>query len=125
MKTNITYTCDYCGKIFDDEDECRKHEVKEFAQRVENKVMYFDCNGKRLSTDVSPNFIDYFWAVNETAFEYVDDYFDSCGYSRPSIDTPYKKGDFYYDGDIWRNVEELKNQLIEIQEVFKNCGITK
>lgn len=124
MKTNITYICDYCGKIFNDEDECREHERTELAKQVDNAVMYFDYNGERLSIDATPGIIDYFWVKDETAFEYVNDYFGKCGYACPSVDTPYRKGDFFYDGNNWQNVEELRNHLIEVQEIFKNCGVT-
>ena len=121
MKIETLYICDYCGTVFDDEDECREHEELELAEQVKGKVRYFDYTGKELSATADPANIDYFWVADMDAFSYVDNYFCECGYAKPSLDTPYRKGDFYYDGDIWRNVEELRNHLIEIQEVFKHC----
>ncbi len=122
MKIEMLYICDYCGTIFDNEEDCREHEELEFAKRVNGKVRYFDINGKELSITANPDKINYFWVADENAFEYVNNYFSECGYCRPSIDTLYRKGDFYYNGSIWQNVEELRNLFIEIQEVFKNCN---
>lgn len=121
MKINTTYTCEYCGKAFDDINECLLHERKELEKQVDNKVMYFDCDGKRLPIDASPNLIDYFWVADEVAFNYVNVYFSECGFSRPRLDTSRCEGGFYYENDLWQNVEELREHLNEIEKIFKDC----
>lgn len=121
MTTETLYICDHCGAVFDNEDECQEHEELELAERVNGKVKYFDCCGNELSITANPADIDYFWVADENTFEYVENYFHEYGYAAPGLDTVYRKGDFYYNGDTWRNVEELRDFLIEIQEIFKNC----
>lgn len=121
MRTETLYICDYCGATFDNEEDCQEHEELELAERVNGKIRYFDYAGKELPITANPANIDYFWVADGNAFEYVDNYFCECDYAAPGLDTMYRKGNFYYDGDVWKNVEELRNYLIEIQHIFKNC----
>lgn len=37
-----TYRCDVCGKDFDDEDDCRKHEMEHKTTKLKNAVVIMD-----------------------------------------------------------------------------------
>lgn len=40
MTTIEKYVCDLCGKTFDDEDECEKHEILEKIGKYSNNVVF-------------------------------------------------------------------------------------
>ena len=46
MTTITKYVCDLCGKTFDDEDECEKHEIWEKISKYSNSVIFFDRDKK-------------------------------------------------------------------------------
>lgn len=46
-----TYRCDVCGKDFDDEDDCRKHEIEHKTTKLKNAVVIMDDDGEILSLD--------------------------------------------------------------------------
>lgn len=122
MLIKKTYTCEYCGKTFDDIDECRQHEADELFRRVENKIVYLDHRGMPLSVlNCCPEDIFYFWVADEEAFDCVNKYFLDWHYDRPSRDTPYCEGYFYYDEESWHNIKELEDKIREIQKIFKDA----
>lgn len=114
-----SYICEYCGKQFANEEECQEHETQEKIKDVKDKIKYFNCEGGQLPLTASPSDIDYFWAMDEQAFEFVNNYFYECGYDKPLITTNYRKGEFYYDSDgSWYNVDDLRDRQNEILNVF-------
>lgn len=40
MTENTTYICDYCGKVFDDEDNCFQHEWEHKFEPLKNRVKF-------------------------------------------------------------------------------------
>lgn len=118
MRTETIYICDYCGKTFDDYEECCIHEMEESAKEL-NGVKFFDDNGKRLPPNIDPEKIYYIELTAENA-KAVDKYFKKNGYNPPSeeVDTRFG-GQFYWIDDEWRNVEYLRKMLAEIEEVFR------
>ena len=40
MTENTTYICDYCGKVFDDEDDCYRHEWEHKFELLKNRVKF-------------------------------------------------------------------------------------
>lgn len=115
MKEKIIYICDYCRKEFESESKYYRHKRAE----VSDKIKYFAADGKPLPYDASPDFIEYFWATDIEALDMVDNYFEKYGYGKPSDDTCYTKGYFYYDGENWKNVEELRKKLKYIEDIFQ------
>ena len=41
MTTITKYVCDLCGEVFDDEEECAKHEILEKIGKYSNDVVFF------------------------------------------------------------------------------------
>ena len=40
MTENTTYICDYCGKVFNDEDDCYRHEWEHKFELLKNSVKF-------------------------------------------------------------------------------------
>ena len=40
MTKNTTYTCDYCGKVFDDCDDCFQHEWEHIFELFKNRIKF-------------------------------------------------------------------------------------
>ena len=40
MTENTTYICDYCGKVFDDDDDCYRHEWEHKFELLKNRVKF-------------------------------------------------------------------------------------
>lgn len=119
MIIKTSYICEYCGEQFTNEEECQEHEVQEKVKDVKDKIKYFNCEGSKLPLTASPSDIDYFWAMDEQAFEFVNNYFYECGYDKPLITTNYRTGEFYYEDDgCWYNVDDLKDKQNKILNVF-------
>lgn len=50
MTEIYTYRCDICGKIFDYENDCYKHEMEHKAAGLENSVVMMDSDKKNSSS---------------------------------------------------------------------------
>lgn len=44
MTTITKYVCDLCGQVFDNEEECAKHEILEKTDKYSNNVIFFGWN---------------------------------------------------------------------------------
>ena len=40
MTENTTYICDYCGKVFDDGDDCYQHEWEHKFESIKNRIKF-------------------------------------------------------------------------------------
>ena len=40
MTENTTYICDYCGKVFDDDDDCYRHEWEHKFELLKNRIKF-------------------------------------------------------------------------------------
>lgn len=40
MTEHTTYICDYCGKVFDDDDDCYRHEWEHKFELLKNRVKF-------------------------------------------------------------------------------------
>lgn len=40
MTEHTTYICDYCGKVFDDDDDCYRHEWEHKFESLKNRVKF-------------------------------------------------------------------------------------
>lgn len=127
MTEKNIYTCDYCGKTFNEKDECEAHE---FAHKVKefNAHAKFYANGWLLdfdaeSVDPCDDFFERVDAIicddKETAKTINELYDENC------LDTPFSvylaKEQFfervYYDRDhgYWRDaddvIEDIENRF--------------
>ncbi len=82
-----TYKCEVCGKEFDDEDECLKHELKcKTTVGLEDSVVMMDSGRNILPLDNWKKAIDrvYFvYVANQEAADKLEDLFHEYNYSFP------------------------------------------
>lgn len=134
MTEITTYECDFCGQVFDDEEECVHHEWKcryEDLCKSENcePLKLFNLDGKEINGFNYPK-CDEIGAVEIHSYaqaQFINDYFDEMGYEVPikivmGLIDYY--GLWYYDPEYhygeWRSYEEV---LEDIQSIGKKFGV--
>ena len=126
-----TYRCDVCGKTFDDEDNCRKHEMEHNAAKLKGAVVMMDDGGEVLPLDDIHTAIERTHAIYVGCKEAADilcEMFDDEGYTTPieNIETSIQYPAFFiYDLDkyCWRNMRDLEeeyNRLLELKTTAEN-----
>ena len=131
MTEIYTYRCDICGKMFDDEDDCRKHEMEHNAAKLKDAVVMMDYQGKVLPLDDIYTAIERAYAIYVGCKEAADilwEMFDDEGYTTPieSIETSVQYPAFFiYDLDkyCWRDMRDLEeeyNRLLDLKTTAEN-----
>ena len=125
------YQCEVCGKEFNDEEDCRKHEMEHTASFIKNAVVMMDDGGEVLPLDDIRTAIDKCYAIyvgcNEAA-KIVWELFKDEGYETPieNIRTPVLYPAFFiYDQDNYRwlylnDLEKEYNRLLELKTTAEN-----
>lgn len=132
MTEIYTYRCDICGKTFDDEDDCRKHEMEHNAAKLKSAVVIMDDDREILSLDDMHTVIEKSYAIYVGCKEAADilwEMFDDEGYCTPieNIETPIQYPAFFiYDQEkyCWRymrDLEEEYNRLLELKTTAENA----
>ena len=131
MTEIYTYRCDICGKTFDDEDDCREHEMEHNAAKLKGAVVMMDYQGKVLPLDDIRTAIEKSYAIyvgcKETA-KMLWELFEDEGYTTPieDIRTPVLYPAFFiYDQDgyhwlYFNDLEEEYNRLLELKTTAEN-----
>ena len=125
------YQCEVCGKTFDDEDDCRKHEMEHTASFIKNAVVMMDNGGEVLPLDDIRTAIERAYAIYVGCKEAADilwKMFDDEGYTTPieNIETSIQYPAFFtYNQDkyCWRymrDLEEEYNRLLELKTTAEN-----
>lgn len=126
-----TYRCDVCGKTFDDEEDCRRHEMEHTASFIKNAVVMMDDGGEALPLDDIRTAIERAYAIyvgcNEAA-KMLWELFEDEGYCTPieDIKTSVQYPAFFvYDQDnyVWlyfNNLEEEYNRLLKLKTAAEN-----
>ena len=126
-----TYRCDICGKTFDDEYDCYKHEMEHNAAKLKGAVVMMDSLGEVLPLDDIRTAIEKSYAIyvgcNEAA-KMLWELFEDEGYATPieDIRTPILYPAFFiYDQDhyCWlylNDLEEEYNRLLELKTTAEN-----
>ena len=89
MTEIYTYRCDICGKTFDDEDDCLKHEMEHTASFIKNAVVMMDNGGEVLPLDDIRTAIDKCYAIYvgcKKAADILWELFEDGGYTTPIED---------------------------------------
>ena len=131
MTEIYTYRCDICGKTFDDEDDCRKHEMEHNAAKLKGAVVMMDPLGKVLPLDDIHTAIERTFAIyvgRKEAADILWEMFEDEGYSIPieNIETPIQYPAFFtYDQDKYswlymRDLEEEYNRLLKLKTTAEN-----
>lgn len=127
MTTITKYVCDICGEVFDDEEECAKHEILEKISKHSNDVIFFGWNKKVLSLDkIIDSLYDDVYGIyieDESAIPFVEEVFRFCEIITPwSADGGCNRkttGLYLYDEEhyYWYlpadKIEELKKEMKE------------
>lgn len=125
------YQCEVCGKEFNDEEDCRKHEMEHTASFIKNAVVMMNNGGEVLPLDDIRTAIDNCYAIyvgcNEAA-KMLWELFEDEGYTTPieNIRTPVLYPAFFiYDQDDYRwlyfnDLEEEYNRLLELKTTAEN-----
>ena len=127
MTKNITYICDYCGKVFDDDDECYRHEWEHKFEPLKNHVKFMkEKNCAFIELPLAYESIDectviYCDGTNE-AWNTLDGAFYMRGYYCVSKDIRADGHIFVYDHDAdkWFCLEEKSDYFAKFNaEVSK------
>ena len=125
------YQCEVCGKEFNDEEDCRRHEMEHTASFIKNAVVMMNNGGEVLPLDDIRTAIDNCYAIyvgcNEAA-KILWELFEDEGYTTPieDIRTPVLYPAFFiYDQDNYRwlyfnDLEEEYNRLLELKTTAEN-----
>lgn len=126
------YQCEVCGKEFNDEDDCLKHEMEHITAKLKGAVAMMDFLGKVLPLDDIHAAVERAYAVYIGCKEAADilwELFDSNGYCTPItyIGTPIQYPALFtydQDKDCWlymRDLEEEYNRLLELKTTAENA----
>ena len=121
MTENITYICDYCGKVFYDCDDCYQHEWEHKFESVKNRVKFMrEKNGVFIELPLACESagecnIIYCDGTDE-AWDIIEEAFDWRGYGYPAKDIRADGHIFVYDYDIdfWFCLEKKLSYFIEL-----------
>ena len=131
MTEIYTCRCDICGKTFDDEYECREHEMEHNAAKLKGAVVMMDSQERVLPLDDIHTAIERAYAIYVECKEAADilwEMFDDEGYNAPieSIETPIQYPAFFtYNQDKYswlymRDLEEEYNRLLKLKTTAEN-----
>ena len=126
------YQCEVCGKEFNDEEDCREHEMEHDAAKLKGAVVMLDPQGEVLSLDNINTAIDRTYAIYVGCKEAADilwEMFNNNGYCTPieDIETPVQYPAFFtYNQDeyCWRymrDLEEEYNRLLAMKITAENA----
>ena len=104
MTENTTYICDYCGKVFDDEDDCYRHEWEHKFELLKNRVKFMRVkNGVLIELPLACESIGECTIIycdgTDKAWDIIKDAFDWRRYGYPSKDIRADGHIFIYDYD--------------------------
>lgn len=120
-----TYRCDICGKDFDFEDDCRKHEMKHKTTGLENSVVMANSSRNVISLDDLEEAIDkayFIYIGNQEAANQLEEIFQEYGYTFPAEDAKEKVSYpalFAYqdNGMYWKCLQDVENEYNEFLAV--------
>lgn len=120
-----TYRCDICGKDFDFEDDCHKHEMEHKTAGLEKSVVMMNSSREVLLLDDWEKAIDraYFvFIANQEAANQLKELFYEYNYHFPAEDAQetvsYPALFAYQDnGMYWRSFQDVENEYNEFLAV--------
>ena len=125
------YQCEVCGKEFNDEEDCRKHEMEHNTAKLKGAVVMMDDGGEVLPLDDIHTAIERTYAIYVGCKEAADilwELFGDEGYTTPieDIRTPVLYPAFFiYDQDNYHwlylnDLEEEYNRLLKLKTTAEN-----
>lgn len=129
MKKNEKYICEFCGKEFDDEEECSAHEIQEKFNRTYQSAVFFGCKFNEISVEdildrVSD--IDAFQVFEENEIPLIKELFKEIGIYSPweyeGGELPERTGFYVWDYECDRWLMPAK-VIEKMNEVLKQFGV--
>lgn len=133
MTESTFYICDICGKSFETEEECLKHEQKErYGADIFEHVWAWDSKGKPLSFDAymfDPADAWYLLADTVQGRDFINGVFYDDGYERP-YDNDETRGlstlVYYNDGAYeWHSWEQLLQDTLKQRDQLQGYPLPK
>lgn len=121
-----TYRCDICGKDFNFEDDCRKHEMEHKTAGLETSIVIMNSSRKVLPLDDWERAINrayFIFIANQEAANQLKELFDEYGYGFPAEDaqeTVSYPALFAYQDDsraYWKSLQDVENEYNELLAV--------
>lgn len=119
-----TYECEYCGTRFDNEEDCREHEIARQFEEVRDEYRAFNEGGEQIELNTSNLEDVYFLEVSSVkAFDLLIDAFNDYSMSAnplesSTVENPpvmvYWNDSAYEWVDFTKKLEEVK----KVAEVF-------
>lgn len=121
MTENTTYICDYCGKVFDDGDECYRHEWEHKFESVKNRVKFMkEKNGVFIELPLACESVDECTVIycdgTDEAWNTLDEAFYWRGYYCVSKNIRAYGHLFVYDHDAgkWYCLEKKLDYFVKL-----------
>ena len=121
MTENTTYICDYCGKVFDDDDDCYRHEWEHKFESLKNRVKFMRVkDGVLIELPLACEFVDECTVIycdgTDEAWNTLDEAFYWEGYHCVSKNIRADGHFFVYERetDDWFCLEKKLNYFIEL-----------
>lgn len=116
-----SYRCDICGKTFDDENDCYKHEMEHKAAGLENSVVMMDSHRNVISLDDLENAIDkayFIYISNQEAANQLEEIFQEYSYAFPAEDAQEKVSypalfSYQIREMSWKSFQDVENEYNE------------
>ena len=123
------YICEFCGKEFDDEEECFAHEIQEKFYRTYQSTVFFGCKFNEISVEDildGVSNIDAFQVFEENEIPLIKELFKETGLCSPwkyeGGELPERTGLYVwdYEHDRWLMPAKV---IEEMNEVLKQYGV--
>lgn len=123
MKEVHYYQCECCGKTFEDEDECYRHELVEMADSSKFQAYEGDKPITWPWGSYEFEHIDAIRIEDVTAWDFLSDYIQyNLGYYSPMegllLPDTWPVVLYNSDGNLWVNVEEEINKAKNLKEKY-------
>ena len=123
MTENITYICDYCGEVFEDEDGCRNHEWGHKWELFKNKIKFMkEEDGVFIGLPLSIDSVDtcsvIYCSGSDEAWESIEEAFEYAGYYCVPHDIRTDGNFFIYDyeSESWFCLEKKMKYFVELSK---------
>ena len=102
MTEHTTYICDYCGKVFGNEDNCFRHEWEHKFELLKNRIKFMkEKNGVFIELPLACESADECTIIycdgTDEAWDIIEEAFDWRGYGYPAKDIRADGHIFIYD----------------------------
>ena len=121
MTEHTTYICDYCSKVFGNEDNCFQHEWEHKFELLKNRIKFMrEKNGVFIELPLTLKSVDECTAIycdgTDEAWNTLDEAFDYRGYVYPEEDIRADGHIFVYDHDYddWFCLEKKLNYFAKL-----------